>query len=69
MSKYLPVTHQQQVLAVIRFVHHVAGHQQGGAAAGQLVEPVPQLNPQNGVEAHRRFVENQQVGVGDQGAG
>ena len=64
-----PVTHQQQVLAVVGFVHDVAGHQQGGAAAGQPVEPVPQLDPQDGVEPDGRFVENEQVGVGDQGAG
>lgn len=53
---------------VVGFVHDVAGHQQRGAVARQLIEPLPEVSPQDGVEADGRFVEDQQVGVGDQGA-
>lgn len=54
---------------MVGLVHHVAGHQQGGAPAGQVVELGPQVYAQHGIEADGRFVEHQQVGLTDQRAG
>ena len=60
--------HQQQVIAVVGFVHDVAGSQQGGPATGQLGELLRKIHPQYGVEPHRGLVENQQIRLADQGA-
>ena len=59
----MPVAHQQQVLAAVGLVHDVAGHQQRGAAAGKSVELLPQIDPQHGVQADGRFVEDEQIGL------
>ena len=60
------LAHEQQQLALGRLVHHVAGHQDGGAPLGQGVEGGPQLAPQERVEADGGLVQHQQVGPPDQ---
>ena len=65
----LPVAHEQQIAAVIGLVHHMAGHHQRGAGAGQRVELQPEVSPQHGIQADRGFVEDQQVGLADERAG
>ena len=54
---------------MVGLVHHMAGHQQRGAATGQGVELRPQVGAQHRVQADRPLVENQEVGLADQGAG
>ena len=68
MRHQVAVAHQQQVTAVVGFVHHVAGDQQRGPAAGEIGELLPEVCPQHGVQPHCRFVENQQLGLADQRA-
>lgn len=65
----MTLTHQQQVTAVVGFVHHVTGNQQSGAAVGQIMELAPQIRAQHRVETHRRFVQHEQLGPADQRAG
>ena len=69
MGEQSAVAHEQQVPAVVGLVHDVAGDEQSRAAAGELMELLPQVHPQHGVEADGWFVEHQQVRVGDQRAG
>ena len=51
------------------FVHVVRGQQDGAALGAEAVEDVPQLPPRLRIEAGRRLVEEQQVGVAGQRAG
>ena len=57
------LAHQQQPVAALGLVHDVAGHEDGGAAVGELVEQLPQVAAQHRVEADGRLVEHQQVGL------
>ena len=66
MRDQLTVAHQQQVTAVVGFVHHMAGDQQRGPGAGQVGELLPQICAQHGIQTHGRFVEHQQLGPADQ---
>src|SRR5207249_4414477 len=50
-----------QRVAVAGLVHHVARHQQRGAAGGQPVEQGPQVTAEDRVEAYGRLVEHQQA--------
>ncbi len=69
MGEQVALAHEQQVAAVIGLVHDVAGDQQRGAAPGEVVELLPQVDPQYGVEADGGFVEHQQVWVRHQRTG
>ena len=53
------VPHEQEPVAVVGLVHHVARDEQAGAAVGEVAESGPQIAPQHGVEADGRFVEHQ----------
>ena len=59
-------THEKQIAAVVGLVHHVAGHHQCGAGPGQRVELLPKVGAQHGIQAHRGFVEDQQIGMTDE---
>ena len=61
-----PVAHQQQPVAALGLVHHVARHQHGRARVGEPVEERPQVPAQHRVEADGRLVEHQQVGFLEQ---
>ena len=60
------LAHEQQVVAPGGFVHHVAGHQQRCPVGGQAVKQRPQVAAQHRVKAHRRLVEDEQVGTAEQ---
>ena len=51
--------HEQQLVAAIGLVHHVARHDQGDPVRGELAEVGPELDPEQRVDAHRRLVEEQ----------
>ena len=61
------VAHQQQLLAVHRLIHHVAGDEQRLAPRGQARELLPELGAEDRVEADRGLVENEDVGFAEQG--
>lgn len=54
---------------MIGLVHDMTRDQQGRSAAGELVELLPQVHAQHGVQADGGFVEDQEVGCRHQGAG
>ena len=60
------LAHQQQPVAALGLVHHVAGDEHGLAAVGEPVEERPQVAAQHRVEADGRLVEHQHVGVAEQ---
>ena len=60
------VPHQQQPVAALGLVHHVAGDQHRRAVVGEPVEHRPQVAPQHRVETDRRLVEDQQLGAAEQ---
>ena len=55
-----PVAHQQQLVAAVGLVHHVAGDQQGRAVLGERAEGRPEVAPQDRVETDCRLVEHEQ---------
>ena len=61
--------HEQQPVAAARLVHDVAGHEQRDAVVREPAEDRPQVAAQDGVEAHGRLVEHEQLGRPDQGRG
>ncbi len=61
------LAHQQQPVTPLRLVHDVAGDEDGAARVRQAVEELPQVAAQHRVQAHRRLVEYEQVGVAEQG--
>ena len=63
------LTHQQQPVATLGLVHHVARHEHGGPAVGDPVEQLPQVAAQHRVQADGRLVEHQQVRRTQQGDG
>lgn len=64
------LAHEEQVVAALGFVHDVGGDEEGGAAGGgEVVEEVPQVAAQDGVEADRRFVEDQELRAAEEGDG
>ena len=66
VGEHRAAAQQDQPVAAGRLVHHVAGHQQAHAVAGEPVEQVPQVAAQHRVEPHGRLVEDQQVGPAEQ---
>jgi hypothetical protein len=54
---------------MVGLVHDVAGDQQCRSAPGQLVELLPQIHAQNGIETDGGLVQHQQVRGGHQSAG
>ena len=60
------VAHQQQPVAALRLVHHVAGDQHRGALVGQPVEHRPQVAAQHRVEADGGLVEHEQLRLAEQ---
>ena len=60
---------QDEAVTVSGLVHHVAGHEQCAAAAGEVVEALPELLAQQRVLAYRGLVEDQQLRPAEQGAG
>ena len=63
------VTEEQQPVAAGRLVHHVARDEQRRAAVGELVEEVPEVAPEHRIEADRRLVEHEHVGLVEQRRG
>ena len=57
MCEEVALAHEQQVAAVIGFVHDVTGHEQRRAVGGESLELFPQVDPQHGVKADGGFVE------------
>ena len=55
------LAHQQQPVAAVGLVHHVAGDEHRRAVVGEPVEQRPQVAAQHRVEADGRLVEHQQV--------
>jgi hypothetical protein len=60
--------HQNQPGAVPRLVHSVAGDDQGLSAVGMRGELFPQFGTQQWIQPDRRFVEDEQVRIADEGA-
>ena len=60
------VAQQQQLVAPVGLVHHVARDEQRRPAVGELVEQLPELAPQHRVEPDRRLVEDEQLGPAEQ---
>ena len=56
----LALAHQPHHVAVGSFCDVLRGDQQRRPIGGKRVEPLPQFGPQDGVDARRRFVENEQ---------
>ena len=57
------------LVAALGLVHVVRGDEHGQALGGEVVDLVPELAPGLGIDAGRRLVEQQQVGLGqDAGA-
>jgi hypothetical protein len=57
-------------VAAFGLVHDVGGDQEGGAAfCGDGVEEVPQVTAEDGVQADRGFVEDQEFGGAEEGHG
>ena len=54
---------------MVGLVHDVARNEQCRSALGELVELLPQVDAQHGVEADGGLVEHQQFGMGYQRAG
>ena len=60
-----PAVDERQPIAVRRLVHVVRGDEQRHAAAGQVVEQVPELAPRHRVDAGGGLVEEQQLRLVD----
>ena len=69
MCEQVALAHEKQVAAVIGLIHDMARNQQGGSASGELTELLPQVDPQDGIQADRWFIEHQQVRMRHQCAG
>ena len=52
-------THEHEVLAALRFVHHVAGDEEGPAALREFVERPPEVPPEDRVQPNRWFVQDE----------
>ena len=63
------LAHQQQPVAALGLVHHVARDEDGRAALREVVEERPEVLAQDRVEPDRGLVEHQQVGLSQQGHG
>ncbi len=62
--------HEEQLVAALGLVHDVGGDEDRGAAGGgDVVEEVPQVAAQDGVESDGGFVEDQELGGAEQGDG
>ena len=61
VRKQRPVAHQEQLVALGRLVHHVAGDQQRDAAVGEPAEGAPEVLAEHWVEANGRLVEDQEI--------
>jgi hypothetical protein len=57
---------QDELVAPLRLVHHVARHEQRRAVVGEPVEHRPQVSPQHGIETDRRLVEHEHLGPSEQ---
>ena len=64
-----PVAHQQQLVAVLGLLHHVAGDEQGRAGGGQRGEGRPEVAAQHRVEADGRLVQHQHLRLAEQRGG
>ena len=60
------VAHQQQPVAALGLVHHVAGDEHRGAGVGEPVEQRPEVAAQHRVEPDGRLVEDEQVRAAEQ---
>ena len=63
------LAHQDQVVAAVGLVHHVTRHQQGRTGVGECMKTVPQVCPQDRIEADGGLVEDEQCRRTDQRAG
>ena len=66
LAQQVAVAHEQELVALGRLVHDVARDEQRRARRGELVEGLPELGAQHGIEADRRLVEHQHVGPAEQ---
>jgi hypothetical protein len=66
VGKQLAVAHEQQAVASLRLVHHVARHEERRACGGELVEELPELHAQHRVEPHGGLVEHQHLGPAEE---
>src|SRR5215472_7790411 len=57
-----------EVRAALGFVHVVRGHKKRDAATAQIEEQVPQLAPSYGIDAGRRLVQVNDLGIVEHGA-
>ena len=62
-------TDEQQLVAAVGFIHDVARYDDRRAAIRERSEVAPELDPEEGVDADGRFVEEQDRRVVDEGAG
>ena len=60
---------QTDEIAVGRFTDVLRGHDEGAPLVAHGPELGPEALPQDGVDAARRFVEEQQLGIVDEGGG
>ena len=63
------LAHQQQPVAPLGLVHHVAGDEDDLAGVGEAMEERPQVAAQDGIEADGGLVEDEHVGVAEEGDG
>ena len=63
------LAHEDQLVAAIGLVHHVAGDDERRARRGDGSEVVPELDAEGGIDAHRRLVEEGDRRRVDEGAG
>src|SRR4029077_8899563 len=59
---------EEEGVAAVCFVHDVAGDKDGGARLGEAPEMGPELDPEGGVDADRRLVEEHDRRLMGQGA-
>jgi hypothetical protein len=63
MHEQPSVAEEQERVAVLRLVHHVARHEQGLAPLGEPVEQRPEVAAEHGIEPHGRLVEDEDLGL------
>ena len=59
---------QSDAMAPLRFIEIRSGNQHGEALTGEVSERVPKLAPRHGIHARRRFIEQQNVRLGNERA-
>ena len=64
----LAEVNQGDAMAPLRFIEIGSGNQHGEALAGEVSERVPKLPPRHGIHACRRFIQQQDIRLGNERA-